>query len=42
MCKEIPPDLGELAALWPKLPAAVRSGLLATARAVAGEGHADV
>ena len=33
-----PPDLTELAALWEKLPAAVREGWIVTARALAGKG----
>ena len=33
----LPADLAELAELWERLPEAVRAGLLATARAVAGK-----
>ena len=33
---DLPADLRELAGLWPRLSAAVRAGLLGTARAVAG------
>jgi hypothetical protein len=33
----LPPDLQELAGLWPSLPDAVKAGFIATAKAIGGK-----
>jgi len=38
---ELPDDLARLAAVWAKIPAAVRQTWLATAEALAGKGNGN-